>query len=84
MLFTIGFVFTACQQENLAVGNTMKNKKASSYLLNLIKLKNDDSEMISLAALLGNKLHTSSYEQKLLNKVGNNLHDLRRPYLLKL
>jgi len=56
------------KEVSIAIGNTMKDNNARSYLVDLVKLKNDDSEAISLAALLGDKFRTSSYEQKLLNK----------------
>jgi len=56
------------KEVSLAVGNTLKDKKAKSYLVDLVKLKNDDSETISLAALLGDDSNVSNYEQKLLNR----------------
>ncbi len=52
----------------LATGKAMKNSAVKNYLVELVKVKNDNSEAISLAALLGDNAHTTQYEKTLLNK----------------
>ena len=52
----------------LATGKAMKSNEVKDYLVELVKVKNDNSEAISLAALLGDNAHTTQYEKTLLNK----------------
>lgn len=59
------------KEVSLAIGNAMKDKNASSFLVNLVKLKNDNSESISLAALIGDEPNIPANEQRLLQKFNN-------------
>lgn len=52
----------------LATGKAIKNRAVKAYLVELVKVKNDNSEAISLAALLGDNAHTTEYEKRLLKK----------------
>jgi len=56
------------QEVALAIGKAMKISDVKDYLVELVKVKNDNSEAISLAALLGDNAHTTQYEKTLLNK----------------
>ncbi len=51
-----------------AIGKTIKNDEARNYLVTLVRVKNDNSEAISMAALLGDQASITKYEKDLLAK----------------
>jgi len=52
----------------LAIGKVIKNNEARDYLVTLVRVKNDNSEAISMAALLGDQASITKYEKDLLDK----------------
>ncbi len=56
------------KESALAIGKTIKNEEARDYLVTLVRVKNDNSEAISMAALLGDKASITKYEKDLLAK----------------
>ncbi len=56
------------KEASLAIGKTIKNSEARNYLVTLVRVKNDNSEAISMAALLGAQANITKYEKDLLAK----------------
>jgi hypothetical protein len=56
------------KEASLAIGKTIKNSETRNYLVTLVRVKNDNSEAISMAALLGDQANITKYEKDLLAK----------------
>lgn len=56
------------KEASLAIGKTIMHNDAKNYLVTLVRVKNDNSEAISMAALLGDQADITSYEKDLLAK----------------
>ncbi len=56
------------KEASLAIGKTITNNEARNYLVTLVRIKNDNSEAISMAALLGDQANITKYEEYLLAK----------------
>ncbi len=56
------------KEASLAIGKTIKNSEARNYIVKLVRVKNDNSEAISMAALLGDQANITKYEKDLLAK----------------
>ena len=56
------------KETSLAIGKVIKNNETRDYLVTLVRVKNDNSEAISMAALLGDQANITKYEKVLLAK----------------
>jgi len=56
------------KEASLAIGKTIIHSDARNYLITLVRVKNDNSEAISMAALLGDQADITPYEKDLLAK----------------